>query len=65
MQDNLEFQPMTKKELLNKFRIFGRLTVKTTIWEILKESRDIPLKEAKNIKGLKASEVKKVHEHFA
>lgn len=65
MQDNLEFEPMTKQELLNKFRIFGRLTVKRTIWEVLKESRSIPMKEAKNIKALKSSEVKKVHEHFA
>lgn len=65
MHENLEFEPMTKQELLNKFRIFGRLTVKRTIWEILKESRSIPMKEAKNIKALKSSEVKKVHEHFA
>lgn len=65
MHENSEFQPMTKQELLNKFRIFGRLTVKRTIWEVLKESRSIPIKEAKNVKALKSSEVRKLHELFA
>ena len=65
MNDNFDFEPMTKQQLLDKFRIFGRLCVKKNIWDVLVESRKIPLKEAKNIKSLKASEVKKLHELFA
>lgn len=65
MQENIDFKPMTKQELLEKFRIFGRETVRRTIWEVLKDNRSIPLQEAKTIKALRVSEVKKLHELFA
>ncbi len=65
MNDDFEFEPMTKQQLLDKFKVFGRETVRRNIWEVLVSSREIPLKEAKNIKALKKSEVKKLHELFA
>lgn len=65
MNDNFEFEPMTKQQLLDKFKVFGRETVRRNIWDVLVSSREIPLKEAKNIKALKKSEVKKLHELFA
>lgn len=65
MNDNTEFKPMTKAEILYKFRIFGRETVRRTIWDVLKENRNIPITEAKAIKSLRVSEVRKVHELFA
>lgn len=65
MNDNFEFEPMTKQQLLDKFKVFGREAVRRNIWEVLVSSREIPLKEAKNIKALKKSEVKKLHELFA
>lgn len=65
MNDNFEFEPMTKQQLLDKFKVFGRETVRRNIWDVLTSSRKIPLKEAKNIKALKKSEVKKLHELFA
>jgi len=65
MNDDFEFEPMTKQQLLDKFKVFGRETVRRNIWEVLISSREIPLKEAKNIKALKKSEVKKLHELFA
>lgn len=65
MNDNNEFRPMTKSEILDKFRIFGRETVRRTIWDVLKENRNIPITEAKSIKSLRVSEVRKVHELFA
>ena len=65
MNDNFEFEAMTKQQLLDKFKVFGRETVRRNIWEVLVKSREIPLQEAKNIKALKKSEVKKLHELFA
>lgn len=65
MIDNFDFQPMTKQQLFEKFKIFGVKNVRRNIWDVLIESRGIPLKEAKNIKALKKSEVKKLHELFA
>jgi hypothetical protein len=64
MIDNFDFQPMTKQQLFEKFQIFGIKNVRRNIWDVLIESRKIPLKEAKNIKALKKSEVKKLHELF-
>jgi hypothetical protein len=55
---------MTKQQLFEKFQIFGIKNVRRNIWDVLIESRKIPLKEAKNIKALKKSEVKKLHELF-
>lgn len=65
MNDNFDFEPMTKQQLLDKFKIFGRENVRRNIWEVLVSSRNIPMKEAKNIKALKVSEVRKLHELFA
>ncbi|WP_264550472.1 hypothetical protein [Flavobacterium sp. N2820] len=66
MSDTTEFKPMRKGEVLAKFAtFFGRENVRQKIWEIVKNNRQIPLCEAKHVKGLRKSEVKMIHEEYA
>lgn len=57
-------RPMTKQQLMDEFRIFGERTVRAEINRVIATMRGIPLKEAKDQKAVRASEVEEIKKRF-
>ncbi|KGO89557.1 hypothetical protein [Flavobacterium suncheonense] len=64
LQNNDVLRAMTKQELMNEFRIFGERTVRAEINNVIAKMRGIPLKEAKDQKAVRASEVEEIKKRF-
>ncbi|SDZ91116.1 hypothetical protein SAMN05443667_101259 [Flavobacterium gillisiae] len=57
-------QPKRKAELQEILKGFGRETVKQEVIKIIMKLRDVPLKEAQNIKTIFPNEVKEIFNRF-
>lgn len=59
------FEPATKQSLQQQFKIFGSRTVREEMNEIIQTMRECSLKEAKDQKVLRASEVAELYRRLA
>lgn len=64
MTKKLLLQPKRKAELQDLLKGFGRETVRKEVITVVMELREVPLKEAQNIKTIYPNEVKEVLRRF-
>lgn len=58
-------RPMTKKELYDKFKIYGWRKVRAEMNEVISTLRGVPMKEAKVQKVLHPGEVRELEKRFS